>query len=252
MSVLLARGQLADGTRLFSDATYAQHHVNRDATVGAADAPGALRPAARTSPATRSASTSSTTRAARSSCTPAVCPATCRRSSGCPSAQLGVTVLTNQESCGAFDSIVYRVARSLPRRAAHSTGPRRSASCMRRRLRRLPPSNRRPQERARTDSRAVASARQLRRHVHRFLVRRHCHRERERQARDALHEDAGARRRSRALAVRHLHRALARSRAARRCLRHASRSIPTAASIRRRCAPCPRQPTSASTFRTCS
>ena len=71
------------------------------------------------------------------------------------------------------------------------------------------------------------------------------------QAGDALRPHAVARRRPRALAVRHVHRAVARPRAARRCLRDLRAQARTARSSRRRCAPCRPRPTSASISRIC-
>ncbi len=78
--------------------------------------------------------------------------------SGCRRRSLGVAVLTNQESSGAFDSIVYRVADHYLGAPAFDWS-RPSASlqdCVR--PRRLPPSSRRPRAtRARTPARRFRS-----------------------------------------------------------------------------------------------
>ncbi len=129
-----------------------------------------------------------------------------------PERNLGIAVLTNAESTEAFSALTWQIIDSdLGAPATDWTAAY---------LKLLTRSN---EETAKAlgsstasrdaSSEALAGAGEIRRHLYRRLVRRRRHRGGRRAPGHALHQDAGARRRHGALAVRHLHRPLARPRA---------------------------------------
>ena len=109
MSVLLARGQLADGSRLFSDATYAQ--ITSIVTpLSVPQMPPELSGLQRNFAGYALGLNVVDYKGRKVFMHTGGLPGYVSKVFWMPSAQLGVTVLTNQESSGAFDSIVYRVA----------------------------------------------------------------------------------------------------------------------------------------------
>jgi CubicO group peptidase (beta-lactamase class C family) len=109
MSVLLARGQLADGSRLFSDATYAQ--ITSIVTpLSVPQMPPELSGLQRNFAGYALGLNVVDYKGRKVFMHTGGLPGYVSKVFWMPKAQLGVAVLTNQESSGAFDSIVYRVA----------------------------------------------------------------------------------------------------------------------------------------------
>jgi hypothetical protein len=136
-----------------------------------------------------------------------------------PGLQLGVVVLTNQESGAAFNAVTYRVLDAYLNPGRRPTGwpsttrPSNTPASMR-------TTASQTSKRAQSQQQAFAAAGGYAGHLSRSVVWR-CHRQqRERQAAHALQQDRAADRHDDAVAARHLHRALGRSRLECRCLRH--------------------------------
>ena len=94
-----------------------------------------------------------------------------------PDLNVGVAVLTNQESGEAFDSIAFHVARPLPRRAGVRLDRRLTTKVRARIAAEARAAEAERVGRARRRVEAVAAAREVRRHLSRRLVRRHHDRE---------------------------------------------------------------------------
>ena len=251
LRVQLSGGVLADGSRLFSAATRAAADDDRHAdsdwrsaarAAAAEDELPRLRARLRHPRLPRPQGGDAHRRAAR-----------LRLARGHDSriCNVGVAVLTNQESGEAFDAIAFHVARSLSRRAGlrldrrlregpRARGDAASSRGEPRRGRRATP---RRSRRCRWRSTPAPTATPWYGDVTIARGRR--------QAGDALLAHAGAGRRPRALAARHVRRRAGATASCAPTPTSRSRSTPTARSIRPRCARCRRPPTSASTSRIC-
>ena len=136
-----------------------------------------------------------------------------------PDKKLGVIVLTSQEVGSAFNAITMRVL------DAYLGAPKTDwvaayAAAVAKAQGKADDSWKKHLAARDANIEAFAAAAELCRHVSRPVVRR-CRGQRQRQGlADAVREDRAAARRPRALAARHLHRALARSRPECRCLPH--------------------------------
>ena len=218
MRVLLRRGQLADGSRLFSERTW-RNLSTLVTPMPNPDPPVELAPLASFVSGYALGLNVREYRGHLVLTHTGGLPGFVSRVLLVPDLGLGVSVLTNQESGEAFNALAYYVVdqylgvRGTDWVAQYTIVRGRCPGGRGRR---------RTEERAGPRRRldAVAPARPLRRHLHRPVVRRHPDRRSRRQTVDPLHEDAGAGGLAGALAARHVRRALDGSRVTSGRLRH--------------------------------